>query len=168
MADQVESQVEARTRAMAALRRLDRAWTAVAEQLLSEEGATLAQYSVMTALSGSSPLSGAELARRLGVTAPTMSGLLANLSKRGLVNREQHPSGGRAVLAKLTPAGRALLKRCHKHIDAVEAQFLAEVTPTEFRAVEDVLLRWAMRFERLQERPRLSEVIRAEARAAGQ
>lgn len=159
MAEKAGEEVQARTRAMAALRRLDRAWTGIAEQLLSKENTTLAQYSVLTALSGGTPMSGAELARRLGVTAPTMSGLLANLSGRGLVERRQHPAGGRAVLTKLTPTGRALLKRCHPRIDAVERVFRDEVTPAELRTVEDVLLRWSKRFERLQEPRRLSEAI---------
>ncbi|MDT3441923.1 MULTISPECIES: MarR family winged helix-turn-helix transcriptional regulator [unclassified Pseudofrankia] len=144
---------------MAALRRLGRAWTAVADELLAEEGATLAQYAVLTALSQDTPLSGAELARRCGVTAATMSALLANLDNRGLLARAKDPSGGRAVLTRLTPAGTALLERCDPHIDAIERQFLAEVSESELRGVEDVLLRWARRFEELQQPARLSDTI---------
>ena len=149
-----------RTRAMAALRRLGRAWTPVIDQLLAEEGTTYAQYAVLYALSTGEALSGAELARSCGVSGPTMSGIVANLASRGLIAREQHPAGGRAILARLTPAGRKLIERSFHHIDAVERIFVDEVSEAELRQVEDVLRRWTERFEQLQEPTSLSELVR--------
>ena len=57
-----------RTRAMAALRRLGRAWTIVIDQLLAEEDTTYAQYAVLYALSTGEALLGSRvgaLVRRL-------------------------------------------------------------------------------------------------------
>ena len=149
-----------RTRAMAALRRLGRAWTIVIDQLLAEEGTTYAQYAVLYALSTGEARSGAELARSCGVSGPTMSATVTNLARGGFIARERDPAGGRAILARLTPAGRKLIERCFRHIDAVERIFVDEVSEAELRQTEDVLHRWAGRFEQLQEPVSLSELVR--------
>ena len=153
-----------RTRALAALRRVGRAWSPVIEELLAAEDTTFAQYTVLYALTSDIPRSGALLARQIGVTGATMSGLLSALAGRGLIERTKDPSGGRAVVASLTPKGRQLVERCHPHIDAVERQFWAEVSEAELEMVEDVLTRWALRFERLQEPRSLTETLGQTAR----
>ena len=148
-----------RTRALAALRRVGRAWSPAIEELLAAEDTTFAQYTVLYTLTSDVPRSGAFLARQIGVTGATMSALLGALAGRGLIVRTKDPSGGRAVVASLTPKGRALVERCHPHVDAVERQFLSAVTADELDLVEDILQRWALRFERLQEPRSLSAAL---------
>lgn len=146
------------------MRRVGRAWSPVIEELLAAEDTTFAQYTVLYTLTSDVPRSGAFLARQIGVTGATMSGLLGALADRGLIERTKDPSGGRAVVASLTPKGRALVQRCHPHVDAVERQFQAEVSEAELAMVEDVLTRWALRFERLQEPRSLAEALDQTAR----
>jgi DNA-binding MarR family transcriptional regulator len=148
-----------RTRALAALRRVDRAWSPVIDELLAAEDTTIAHYTVLYALTANVPRSGAFLARRIGVTGATMSGVLSALAERGMIERTKDPSGGRAVVASLTPKGRDLVERCQPHVDALERQFRAEVSDAEFEMVEDVLVRWAVRLERLQEPRSLAETL---------
>jgi DNA-binding MarR family transcriptional regulator len=47
-----------------------------------------------------------ELAEQLGVSAPTASDSVAALARKGLVARSRAAGDGRAVLVRLTPAGR--------------------------------------------------------------
>ncbi|GAA3400025.1 MarR family winged helix-turn-helix transcriptional regulator [Paenibacillus hodogayensis] len=49
------------------------------------------------------------LARRIGVTKPNITVLLAPLEKDGLVARAAHPQDGRKTVVSITEAGEALL-----------------------------------------------------------
>lgn len=48
-----------------------------------------------------------ELSRALLVTAGNVTGIVARLEARGLLERVAHPTDGRAVILRLTPTGRA-------------------------------------------------------------
>ena len=50
-----------------------------------------------------------ELARRLGITVSTTSGLVIKLVDHGLVTRQTDPSDGRQVLVQLTRTGEEIL-----------------------------------------------------------
>lgn len=53
----------------------------------------------------------AQLAERLGVTAPVLSRHIAELEDQGYVVRRQDPDDGRAQLLALSPAGAETLRR---------------------------------------------------------
>ena len=53
----------------------------------------------------------AQIAHRLGVRRPTVTGLLDNLEKDGLVERSPHATDGRALRVELTKKGRRLLDK---------------------------------------------------------
>jgi MarR family transcriptional regulator, negative regulator of the multidrug operon emrRAB len=53
----------------------------------------------------------AQIARRLGVRRPTITGLIDNLEKDGFVERKPHATDGRALRLELTKKGRKLLDR---------------------------------------------------------
>jgi MarR family transcriptional regulator, negative regulator of the multidrug operon emrRAB len=53
----------------------------------------------------------AQIARRLGVRRPTITGLIDNLEKDGLVERKPHATDGRALKLELTKKGRRLLEK---------------------------------------------------------
>jgi DNA-binding MarR family transcriptional regulator len=53
----------------------------------------------------------ADIARKLGVRRPTITGLLDNLEKDQLVERKPHSTDGRALRVELTKRGRKLLEK---------------------------------------------------------
>ncbi len=54
-----------------------------------------------------------ELVARLGVTLPTVSGVVDRLVERGLIARRADPADRRRVVVGITPAGVELLDRFH-------------------------------------------------------
>jgi len=52
-----------------------------------------------------------EVAKRLGVTLPTVTAVMDKLVERGLVRRDEDPIDRRQHVCRLTPAGKALLQR---------------------------------------------------------
>lgn len=88
-------------------------------------GMTLPQFSVLTMLAAYPGASGAALARLSLLTPQTMSVIVANLEKAGLVTRRADPAHGRIQLIDLTPDGRRVLARCKKAAKQVEATLLA-------------------------------------------
>jgi len=55
------------------------------------------------------PLTVGQLASRLGLTMPTVSGVLANLDRAGLVERRRHPADRRRTIVQINPAQAALI-----------------------------------------------------------
>ncbi len=51
------------------------------------------------------------VAHALGVGAPTASGIVERLVRRGLVTRQEDPADRRATVARLTPRGSAAVER---------------------------------------------------------
>ena len=68
------------------------------------------QAKVLHLLSGAD-LNMSELVARLGVTLPTVSGVVDRLVDRGLIARRANPSDRRRVFVGITPAGAELLDR---------------------------------------------------------
>lgn len=102
---------------------------------------THAQLAALAQLGLESPeaLSGAELGRRAGVTAQSMSTAIASLLERGLVVRAPHPTHGRVLEVRITPAGLELLERAQAATKGVEDRALASVTPEQQRELRSIL-----------------------------
>lgn len=81
------------------------------EKVLAESGMTLPQFSVLTMLAAYPGASGADLARLSLLTPQTMSVIVGNLEKAGLVARHAHAEHGRIRVITLTKAGKALLEK---------------------------------------------------------
>jgi DNA-binding MarR family transcriptional regulator len=65
--------------------------------------------------------------------------LLSSLEARGLLVRHAHPSGGRAMPARLTTQGIALLKTGWKAVQTVEEQMLHGLAAKEQARLREVL-----------------------------
>lgn len=111
------------------LKRAHLAARALADDALVADGLSVAQYAVLRRLEDESGLSGAELARRCYVTAPTMNGLIASLVDAGFIERFPDPQGGRGLLAQLTAAGLEAVTRGRHTTDALEERLLSEIGP---------------------------------------
>ncbi len=91
--------------------------------ILKPHGLTFARYEALVLLTfssrGSLPLG--KMGERLQVHPTSVTSIVRRLEAAGLINRQPHPDDGRAVLAEITPKGRALVERATK--DLVAADF---------------------------------------------
>jgi len=85
------------------------------------------QLSALVTIEQHGPLRLSELARREGVTAPTMSRVLAALDENGLVVRTPDPQDARGVLVTLSDEGGRRLAEVRSHRTALVARRLARL-----------------------------------------
>ena len=79
------------------------------EDEASVHGFTLPQWRALAEIYRSEAIAQVSLAAALDVDQMTVSGIVSRLEKRGLIDRYPDPNDSRAKLAKLTPAGLALV-----------------------------------------------------------
>lgn len=108
------------------------------EKVLAGLGLTLPQFSVLTMLAAYPGASGADLARLALLTPQTMSVIVNNLERDGMVRRKPHPVHGRIQVIEITPEGKELLARCKKAAHPVEQSLLNGLDAEE----EKVIRRW--------------------------
>lgn len=82
------------------------------DAILKPHGLTFARYEALVLLvfssRGALPLG--KMGERLQVHPTSVTSIVRRLDAAGLVVRRAHPEDGRAVLAEITPAGRALVE----------------------------------------------------------
>lgn len=126
--------------AMAALLRSHQRTVAALEGVLCEFELTLTGYLLLTTLlmsrAATRPLG--QLSRHLMIHPTTVTLLIDQLEKRGLVERSAHPSDRRIVLARLTPAGRRLTIKASKATAAINYG-LGDLDHEEALALVDTL-----------------------------
>ena len=88
---------------------------------LNRAGLTPTQFGVLLQLDLNPGMSNGQMARAVLVTPQSMSGLLAALADRGLIERSGPAGRGHAITAELTPAGQDVLRRCADAVQAVES-----------------------------------------------
>ena len=65
------------------------------------------------------------------MTPQSMSEVIDALERKGLIERNPHPSHGRLLPATLTPKGRGVLAACERVVDELEGIMLAELTASQ-------------------------------------
>lgn len=98
---------------------------------LARLGITAPQNAVLLAVAGNPRISNAELARAAFVTPQTMQGILVNLERVGLIERNPHPEHGRVIMTELTEAGKKVVAEGAKAADVVERQMLSMLSIEE-------------------------------------
>ena len=106
---------------------------------------SLTALSALATLERHDALTPGELAAAERVQPPSMTRVVAGLQDAGLVSRARHPSDGRQVLLRATPAGRALLREDRRRREAWLAQRLTELDDAD----RDVLRAAAVVLDRL-------------------
>ena len=82
------------------------------------------------------PLEPTVIAERLVVTTGSMTSLLDNLEKRGLIRRLPHPDDRRKLRVDITPAAQAIVDELLPALHAREREVIgAALTPTEQRSL---------------------------------
>jgi len=114
------------------------------ERALADLAATPPQFTVLTMLAAYPGLSNADLARLSLLTPQTVSVIIGNLKRSGLVQARPHAVHGRIRHLELTPAGRAMLARCRRRVLAVEQRLGAGLAPQEEAAIRRWLVRIAV------------------------
>jgi DNA-binding MarR family transcriptional regulator len=110
------------------------------DDLLRPHGLTFARYEALVLLTfsraGSLPLG--KMGERLQVHPTSITSIVDRLEAAGLVILRRHPQDGRAVLAEITDAGRAVVEAATA--DLVEARFAISDVPSEqLRALSELL-----------------------------
>lgn len=108
------------------------------EAVLGDLDLTSAQFSALVMLEAYPSQSGAELARLALLTPQTMSTIIANLLKAGLVARRPHAVHGRIQQIALTERGEARLGAAKARVYGLEPALLAGLSPDE----ERIIRRW--------------------------
>lgn len=111
-------------------------------QLQADFGISLADYSVMNALSSERGhrLQSSRLATRIGWERSRLSHQLRRMESRGLVERIASESDGRATDARLTPQGWSLLQAAApKHVASVRALFFSDLDDAAADQLADLL-----------------------------
>jgi DNA-binding MarR family transcriptional regulator len=110
------------------------------DAVLRPHGLSFARYEALVLLvfsaRGSLPLG--KMGERLQVHPTSVTSIVRRLEGAGFVARRPHPDDGRAVLAEITPDGRAVVERATR--DLVDADFaLGALSEDQLRALSDLL-----------------------------
>ncbi len=110
-------------RAVTSLMRVQQLVIAHLDEVLRPHGLTFARYEALVLLTfsraGALPMG--KMGERLQVHPTSVTSIVQRLEAAGFVRRQPHPHDRRAVLASLTPAGRAVVERATG--DLVAADF---------------------------------------------
>ncbi|MEV0463370.1 MarR family winged helix-turn-helix transcriptional regulator [Nocardia tengchongensis] len=125
------------------IKRAEQALMGAKNAALKPTGVTIPQYAALYVLSENPGISAAELARRCGVTPPTMNTVLTNLRDRGLIERTPHAWHRNVLETSLTDEGRKVMRAADKRAVPVERALAAEFTEAESAALMAMLERAA-------------------------
>lgn len=106
----------------------------------AELGLTTAQLRVLFLVRESPGVTAGELATRLAVTPPTISGIVDRLVKLSLLRREDDESDRRLVRNFLTDPGESACKRMEEGVETFTRRILVEMRPAELEAFTAGLL----------------------------
>lgn len=101
------------------------------EELLAEQGISIAGYTALTVLHNRPGITSSELARRSFVRAQTMAETITGLTEAGLVRREKDPAHGRQILLFLTPAGIDRVAALDPAVSRLESHMVAALDDAE-------------------------------------
>ena len=99
------------------------------------------EANVLANLADGAQLTASALAARVGSRPTTMTAVLDRLAGRGWIVREPHPTDRRAVVLRLTAAGRGVAHTVARAYERVEADVLAGLSPTAARSLRSSLRR---------------------------
>jgi DNA-binding MarR family transcriptional regulator len=101
--------------------------------VISGHGITADQYNVLRILRGVHPEGHPrhEIARRMIHPAPDATRMLDRLLRRKLITRVRDPRDARLSVARITPAGLALLKRMDPEVDEVQRRATSMLSAAE-------------------------------------
>jgi DNA-binding MarR family transcriptional regulator len=112
-------------------------------EALAPSGLAIAHVGVLGLLFGYGPLSQRRLIELLDADKSTMVNLIDDLEEQQLAERRPDPDDRRAHAVHLTDAGRRRLAELGPRVRQVQDAFLAPLSATERRQLDDLLRRVA-------------------------
>ncbi len=101
------------------------------DQKLRQINLTTPQCAALTAIADDPGASGAVLARKCFVTPQTMTEIINNLIRLGLIERRPHAEHGRIIQTYLTAAGQQTLAQAEQRIAIIDDRLSAQLTRDE-------------------------------------
>jgi len=123
------------------IKRAQQVMRAAVDEALKPLGMSGSQFGALRVLSETPDVSGAELARRLAVTAQSMNELIAHLVTAGYIDRKPHPTHGRIVRLRLTASGKRALAKSTAVVESVIDKMMSGLHPDEQRTFANHLER---------------------------
>ncbi|HEY6456640.1 MAG TPA: MarR family transcriptional regulator [Steroidobacteraceae bacterium] len=121
------------------LKRAELAVRSCMDVALAEFDLTPAQFLMLYRLRDHAELSGAALARDIGVRPQSIIGLIRPLQNKGILEREPSPAHQRVLHMRLTSAGKKLLADAVRVAGRIEAELLADLDDKQVAALQEVL-----------------------------
>lgn len=117
------------------LKRANLQFERMANQALAPHGLTHTQFRVLKLLHREPPLTvrQADIEQFFSMTNPTVTGILNNLQRKGLIVRVTNPQDGRSKVIGLTGKANELLPALAPLNAALEAELTRNLTPEERR-----------------------------------
>jgi MarR family transcriptional regulator, organic hydroperoxide resistance regulator len=132
---------------------LNRAGTRIAASFSEEVrplGATLQMWRVLAALREQDGRRMGDLSTTTSIEVSTLTRLIDNMEKRGLVARRRDPQDARAIVLHVTSAGRRLTQRIVPIAERYETVALAGFNSAETRTLKAALRRLYANMEGLE------------------
>ena len=112
-------------------------------------GATLQMWRVLAALRESDGRRMGDLSQTTSIEVSTLTRLVDNMEKKGLVERRRDGEDARVVALHVTPAGKRLTQRILPIAERYEAVALKDFTPREAQLLKEALRRLYANMDRL-------------------
>jgi DNA-binding MarR family transcriptional regulator len=96
-------------------------------------------FSVLSIIGHRPGVTSRQLCQQLNVLPPNMVVLLRQLDKRGLIERQPHPTDRRAVGLKLSSSGRALMKQAEQAASAADLEGSGRLSASERKTLARLL-----------------------------
>jgi DNA-binding MarR family transcriptional regulator len=110
-------------------------------------GLTNAQFWILKWIHMHGPFTPSELARYLGIRAPSVTPILDGLEGRGYIVRRRSPSDRRVVTIHATAKGKALLRRAGDEVARLAAQATRGVPAADLAAAGRVMRAMALELD---------------------
>jgi DNA-binding MarR family transcriptional regulator len=128
--------------------------TGAIEPQIREERLTSAVFELLSSVrAAGGRCTQIEIARRLGITAPSLSEAVRGAVKGGFLEQIADPHDGRAKLLKLTPKGMLSLQRVLHAVTIAERAMLERVSSEDLGVAIDVLKRANLNLARVIQEP---------------
>jgi DNA-binding MarR family transcriptional regulator len=122
-----------------AIKRVQHRHHRAADIRLAPLGTTLVQWDALRHISQNPDSSSHQLALLTFQTDQSFGALATRLENQKLITREQGP--GRAILHRLTPAGKKLMLAGHAVVDEILTESFSPLKSAEMKHLHDLLMR---------------------------
>ena len=96
-------------------------------------------FSVLTVVAHNPGVTSRQICAALDILPPNLVGMVKTLHKRGLIERQPHPTDRRAQGLHLTPEGQCLHNQAQKTATELEREATHSLTPAELQTLSALL-----------------------------